>query len=272
MKNLLDGKIAIVTGGNGGIGLGIAEGFAEEGAKVIIASRNKEKNNSAIQKIKNISKDSTTFELDVNNQDSINSLMDFAIKEYGSIDILVNNAGISRRSDEPHLLPKSDWNDVIDTNLNSIHHMTSAVFPHLKKNKSGKIINIGSMMSIFGNANSAAYAASKGGVVQYTKSCAIAWAKYNIQINTILPGWIVTDMTNEFKKVKTFELMILACCVCISVETPPCAKNTPLPESRKELRLDTVAESRVSVAPLTNKTSIFSSIKPSLERSTDRVM
>ena len=69
------------------------------------------------------------------------------------------------------------------------------------ENKSGKIINIGSMMSIFGNANSAAYAASKGGVVQYTKSCAIAWAKYNIQINTILPGWIVTDMTNEFKKV-----------------------------------------------------------------------
>ena len=107
----------------------------------------------------------------------------------------------SRRSDEPHLLSKNDWDDVIDTNLNSIHHMTSAVFPHLKKNKSGKIINIGSMMSIFGNANSAAYAASKGGVVQYTKSCAIAWAKYNIQINTILPGWIVTDMTNEFKKV-----------------------------------------------------------------------
>ena len=133
MKNLLDGKIAIVTGGNGGIGLGIAEGFAEEGAKVIIASRNKEKNNSAIQKIKNISKDSTTFELDVNNQDSINSLMDFAIKEYGSIDILVNNAGISRRSDEPHLLPKSDWNDVIDTNLNSIHHMTSAVFSTFEK-------------------------------------------------------------------------------------------------------------------------------------------
>jgi 2-deoxy-D-gluconate 3-dehydrogenase len=114
---------------------------------------------------------------------------------------LVNNAVISRRSDEPHLLSKNDWDDVIDTNLNSIHHMTSAIFPHLKKNKSGKIINIGSMMSIFGNANSAAYAASKGGVVQYTKSCAIAWAKYNIQINAILPGWIVTDMTNEFKKV-----------------------------------------------------------------------
>jgi 2-deoxy-D-gluconate 3-dehydrogenase len=201
MKNLLDGKIAIVTGGNGGIGLGIAEGLAEEGANVIIASRNKDKNKTAIDKIKKISTDSETFELDVNNQDSINNLIEFAIEKYGKIDILVNNAGISRRSDEPHLLSKNDWDDVIDTNLNSIHHMTSAIFPHLKKNKSGKIINIGSMMSIFGNANSAAYAASKGGVVQYTKSCAIAWAKYNIQINAILPGWIVTDMTNEFKKV-----------------------------------------------------------------------
>ncbi len=201
MNNLLEGKIAIVTGGNGGIGLGIAEGFANEGAKVIVASRNKEKNKVAIEKIKKISKDSESFELDVNNQESINKLVDFTLEKYGNIDILVNNAGISRRSDEPHLLSRGDWNDVIDTNLNSIHHMTSAIFPHLKKNKSGKIINIGSMMSIFGNANSAAYAASKGGVVQYTKSCAIAWAKYNIQINAILPGWIVTDMTNEFKKV-----------------------------------------------------------------------
>lgn len=201
MNNLLEGKIAIVTGGNGGIGLGIAEGFANEGAKVIVASRNKEKNKFAIEKIKKISKDSESFELDVNNQESINKLVDFTLEKYGNIDILVNNAGISRRSDEPHLLSRGDWNDVIDTNLNSIHHMTSAIFPQLKKNKSGKIINIGSMMSIFGNANSAAYAASKGGVVQYTKSCAIAWAKYNIQINAILPGWIVTDMTNEFKKV-----------------------------------------------------------------------
>ena len=130
MKNLLDGKIAIVTGGNGGIGLGIAEGFAEQGANVIIASRNNEKNKSAIEKIKKVSKDSDIFELDVNNQDSINNLMEFTLERYGKIDILVNNAGISRRSDEPHLLSKSDWDDVIDTNLNSIHHMTSAIFPY----------------------------------------------------------------------------------------------------------------------------------------------
>ena len=199
--SLLKDKVAIVTGGNGGIGLGIAEGLADQGATIIIAARNEEKNKDAIKKIKLSSKDSETFKLDVNDQDSINNLMKFTTEKYGKIDILVNNAGISRRSDEPHLLSRNDWNDVIDTNLNSIHHMTSAVFPYLKKNKSGKIINIGSMMSIFGNANSAAYAASKGGVVQYTKSCAIAWAKYNIQINAILPGWIVTEMTNEFKRV-----------------------------------------------------------------------
>jgi len=199
--SLLKDKVAIVTGGNGGIGLGISEGLAYEGAKVIIAARNEEKNKHAIEKIKLSSKDSETYKLDVNDQNSIDKLMEFAIEKYGKIDILINNAGINRRSDEPHLMPKNDWDDVIDTNLNSIHHMTSAVFPYLKKNKSGKIINIGSMMSIFGNANAIAYAASKGGVVQYTKSCAIAWAKYNIQINAILPGWIVTDMTNEFKRV-----------------------------------------------------------------------
>ena len=164
-SSILKDKVAIVTGGNGGIGLGISEGFAEEGAKVIVAARNEEKNKDAIEKIKKISPNSETFNLDVNDQDSINKLMEFTLEKFGKIDILVNNAGISRRSDEPHLLAKSDWDDVIDTNLNSIHHMTSAVFPHLKKNKSGKIINIGSMMSIFGNANSAAYAASKGGVV-----------------------------------------------------------------------------------------------------------
>lgn len=198
-SSLLENKISIVTGGNGGIGLGIAEGLALQGSTVIIAARNNTKNISALDKLKDINGKCESFELDVNNEDTIKSLVEFVIKKFGKIDILVNNAGITRRSEEPHLLSKNDWKDVLDTNLNSIHDITSNIFPHMKKNKSGKIINIGSMMSIFGTGYASAYAASKGGVVQYTKSCAVAWAKYNVQVNSILPGWIVTEMTDGFK-------------------------------------------------------------------------
>ena len=123
-SSILKDKVAIVTGGNGGIGLGISEGFAQEGAKVIIAARNEEKNKAAIEKIKKISQNSETFNLDVNDQNSINKLMQFTLEKFGKIDILVNNAGISRRSDEPHLLPKNDWDDVIDTNSVSYTHLT----------------------------------------------------------------------------------------------------------------------------------------------------
>ena len=98
-SSILKDKVAIVTGGNGGIGLGISEGFAEEGAKVIVAARNEEKNKAAIEKIKKISPNSETFNLDVNDQDSINKLMEFTLEKFGKIDILVNNAGISRRRD-----------------------------------------------------------------------------------------------------------------------------------------------------------------------------
>ena len=199
MENLLEGKIAVVTGGNGGIGLGISEGLAEQGATVVIAARNEKKNSLALEKLKKINPNNDSAILDVNDNNSIEKTVDFVKEKFGSIDILVNNAGINSRSDEPHLLSKTDWNDVVDTNLNSIHHITSKVFPHMKETGAGKIINIGSMMSIFGTGYASAYAASKGGVVQYTKSCAVAWAKYNVQVNCILPGWIVTDMTNDFK-------------------------------------------------------------------------
>ena len=196
---LLDKKIALITGGNGGIGFGISEGLSKNGATVVIAGRNQDKNDTALEELRKINKKNDSVKLDVNNQASINECVNYVLEKFGRIDILVNNAGINRRSEEPHLLSKIDWKEVMDTNLNSIHDITSKVFPIMKENKSGKIINIGSMMSIFGTAYAAAYAARKGGVVQYTKSCAVAWAKYNVQVNSILPGWIVTEMTNDFK-------------------------------------------------------------------------
>ena len=199
--NLKD-KIALITGGNGGIGLGIANGFLSEGASVILLGRNKDKLEAAKKKIINEYDDSRVLaeQCDVTKRSDISEILDKIQKKFSGLDILVNNAGTNKRANEPHLLSDDDRRFVIDTNLTSIHNVTSLCFPIIKKRGGGKIINIGSMMSIFGSAYASAYAASKGGVVQYTKSCAIAWAKYNVQVNAILPGWIVTEMTDEFGK------------------------------------------------------------------------
>ena len=198
----LDGKVALITGGNGGIGLGIAKGFLSHGASVVLLGRNKTKlENSKKEIVEKFGTDSVmALKCDVTNRNEIATTLDKITTKFSKLDILVNNAGTNKRADEPHLLSDEDWRNVIDTNLTSIHSVTSLCFPILKEDGGGKIINIGSMMSIFGSAYASAYAASKGGVVQYTKSCAIAWAKYNVQVNAILPGWIVTEMTDEFGK------------------------------------------------------------------------
>lgn len=198
----LSGKVALVTGGNGGIGFGIAKTYAELGCSLIIVGRNQEKLQTAKFTLEKISDEDRilAIECDVSKRDSVTNVLDLAVGKFGGLDILINNAGINRRAEEPHLLSDEDWRSVIDINLTSIHTVTSLVFPLFKERGSGKIINIGSMMSIFGTAYAPAYAASKGGVVQYTKSCAVAWAKDNVQVNAILPGWIVTEMTQDFRK------------------------------------------------------------------------
>ena len=198
----LTGKVAFVTGGNGGIGLGMARAFAEQGAAVTIIGRNAEKLASARAGLEEISGADRVLalECEVTDRASVESAIDATVTRFGGLDILVNNAGVNRRADEPHLLSDEDWRYVIDVNLTSIHTITSLAFPHMKRRGGGKIINIGSMMSIFGTAYAPAYAASKGGVVQYTKSCAVAWAKDNVQVNAVLPGWIVTEMTEDFRE------------------------------------------------------------------------
>ena len=198
----LEGKVAFVTGGNGGIGLGMAKGFVEQGASVVLAARTRSKLDSAVAEISEIGDGAQdrvlAVECDVTKRPSIQAALDATVEKFGGLDIAVNNAGTNKRADEPHLLSEEDWQEVIDTNLTSMHSVTSLTFPLMKTRGGGKIINIGSMMSIFGSPYAPAYAASKGGVVQYTKSCAIAYAKYNVQVNAILPGWIVTEMTDEF--------------------------------------------------------------------------
>jgi len=195
----LGGKVAIVTGGNGGIGLGMAGGLAQAGATVAIVGRNETKSQSAVADIEARGGKSLAVVADVTDQGAIAAMVERVTRELGRIDILVNNAGINIRK-PPQALELAEWEDVIQTNLTSAFLCSKAVHPAMKAAGGGKIINIGSMMSIFGASFAPAYAASKGGIVQFTRSCAVAWAADNIQANAILPGWIDTDLTRRARE------------------------------------------------------------------------
>ncbi len=188
----LDGRVAIVTGGNGGIGLGMARGLTDAGARVVIAGRDSIKGAAAVASLGGA--EALFVTADVTSQDSCRRLVDEAVERFGRLDILVNNAGIAIRG-APEDCTEAEWRAVLDTNLTSAFFCAQAAYPRMKEAGGGKIVNIGSMMSVFGAPYSAPYASSKGGVVQLTKSLATAWAKDNIQVNVILPGWIDTELT-----------------------------------------------------------------------------
>jgi 2-deoxy-D-gluconate 3-dehydrogenase len=195
----LRGRVAIVTGGNGGIGLGMAKGLAKAGARVVVAARNREKSSAAVRELQSLGSDALALTVDVTDERSVEALVTDTAQQCGCIDILVNNAGINIRK-PAHELPIAQWQQVIDTNLTSAFVCSRAVYPHLKRAGGGKIINIGSMLSIFGASFAPAYGASKGGIVQLTKSLAVGWASDNIQVNAVLPGWIDTDLTRQARQ------------------------------------------------------------------------
>jgi len=191
----LKDKVAIVTGSNKGIGKGIAMAFAKFGAHVVVVGRNENLNIAVSEEIKSLGVRSLPVKLDVTDEKSVKIFFSTVMLEFGKIDILVNNAGTNIRK-SPELYSLEEWNFIMNTNLTSAFLCSKEAFMHMKNNKNGgKIINIGSMLSIFGGEYAAVYAASKGGIVQLTKSLAAAWASYEIQVNAILPGWITTDLT-----------------------------------------------------------------------------
>jgi len=192
--NLFDlkGKTALVTGGNGGIGLGMAKGLAAAGARVAIAGRDKSKNTEALKSIA----DGIAVEADLRDEKACRAMVAEAAKQLGRLDILVNNAGTNIRK-PPEDYSLEEWKLVVDTNLTSAFVAAQAAYPHLKRAGGGKIVNIGSMMSIFGASFVAPYGASKGGIVQLTRALACAWAKDHIQVNAVLPGWIDTALTRR---------------------------------------------------------------------------
>ena len=193
----LAGRAAIVTGGNGGIGLGIAEGLARAGASVAIAARDQSKTDRAVEGLSESGSKVMGLEIDVADEDSIADAVAAAVQRFGRLDILINNAGIAVRK-QPQDYSVDDWDQVLDINLKGTFLCARAVYPHMVEAGGGSIVNIGSMTSIFGSDWVSSYSASKGGVVQFTRSLAIAWAGEGIRVNAILPGWIRTELTSGY--------------------------------------------------------------------------
>ena len=192
----LSGKAALVTGGNGGIGLGMAKGLAQAGAAIAIAGRDESKNSAALAELKKTGVKAVALKADLKDEKSCRAMVAEAAERLGRLDILVNNAGVNVRK-APQDYTLEEWKLVLDTNLTSAFVASQAAYAHMKRAGAGKVINIGSMMSIFGASFVAPYGASKGGIVQLTRALATAWAKDNIQVNAVLPGWIDTALTQR---------------------------------------------------------------------------
>jgi len=192
-------KVVIVTGGARGIGFAIANSFAENGAISVILDLNQNAIDEAVKKIDDVGNKAVGFVADVTNSESVKAVFKDVFKKFGKIDALINNAGITKDG----LLMKmkeSDWQMVIDVNLKGTFNCTQAVSRFMLKQRFGSILNITSVIGIMGNAGQANYAASKGGVIAFTKSVAKEFASRNVRANSIAPGFIQTEMTEKLSK------------------------------------------------------------------------
>ena len=191
---LLQGKVAIITGATRGIGKGIAEVFAKEGAKIAFTYAGSVDKAKALEsELSNIT-EIKGYQSDASDYDAAQKLVEDVLAEFGTIDILVNNAGITR--DNLMLrMSKDDWDTIIKVNLDSVFNLTKAVIKPMMKAKSGSIINMTSVVGVKGNAGQANYAASKAGVIGFSKSIALELGSRNIRCNAVAPGFIETEMT-----------------------------------------------------------------------------
>src|SRR5262245_20305006 len=196
----LHGKVALVTGGNGGIGLGIARGLARAGRDVAMAGRNADKQRAAIEQLKGLGVKAIGLMADVTDAADVRRMVAETREQLGGPDILIANAGINIRK-APQEYSLEEWHRIVDTNLTSVFTCCQTVYPEMQRRGGGKIVTIGSMASLFGFDMASIYAATKGGVVQLTRSLAVAWAKDHIQVNCIVPGWIDTDLTRGARQV-----------------------------------------------------------------------
>jgi 2-deoxy-D-gluconate 3-dehydrogenase len=195
----LTGRVALVTGGNGGLGLAMAQGMAACGADIVLSGRNADKAKAALDSLTEYGRKTVFIAADLGTPAACRKLVAEAAEAFGRLDILVNNAGTSIRK-MPETYTDEEWHHVLDTNLTSAFVCSQAAYAAMKAGGGGKMINTGSMMSLFGAPYATPYCASKGGLVQMTRALATAWAKDNIQVNAILPGWIDTDLTRGARR------------------------------------------------------------------------
>lgn len=193
----LSGKVAIITGGSRGIGAAAAVFFAKAGANVVITfSSNKKAAEDVSHKVKKVGMDCLSLKIDVSNSNSGEKVVKETLKKFGRIDILVNNAGIWTYGKIGEMSEKV-WKKTMQVNLDGMFYMTNAVVPYMKKQKSGKIINISSTAGQRGESEHSHYAASKGGMISFTKAIATELGPYNINVNSVAPGWVDTDLNSE---------------------------------------------------------------------------
>ena len=205
----LTGQVAVVTGGNGGIGRGIALGLAEAGAAVAVFGRNEEKNQRVLSELKAIGVSSIALRVDVTERAALEPALNKVESELGGIGILVNNAGNASLSGGVLQEKPEDWDSVIETQLNGVFLLSKLAARSMLSRNFGKIINIASMYSFFGSGFAPSYSAAKGAIVQLTKSMAIELAPHNIQVNAIAPGWIETDLTASVRSMPLNDEILL---------------------------------------------------------------
>jgi len=192
----LQGKTAIVTGASGGIGQAVALAMAKAGADVAICGQNQERLAATAEMVKATGRRVLSYAMNVGNPESIQQTVDDVHKNWGRIDIMVNNAGITRDGLIIRM-SEQDWDEVINVNLKSVFLFSKAVARHMMKQRSGSIVNIASIIGLIGNPGQANYAASKGGIIAFTKSMARELASRNVRSNAIAPGFIETRMTEK---------------------------------------------------------------------------
>lgn len=204
----LTGKTAIVTGSTKGLGKGIAESLAKAGADIVVVSRHQQDCEKTAAQLEILGVQILACSCDVSEPDSIHALVKKTLERFGKIDILVNNAGtaVTVPAEE---VTENDWDRVVDTNLKGVFFMAQAVGREMIKQKCGRIINIASMFGLVGGKAIIPYLASKGGVIQVTRGLALEWAKHNIRVNAVAPGYVITainekELNDENVKKKLF--------------------------------------------------------------------
>ena len=212
---MLDGKTALVTGASRGIGRAIAIELAKNGADVIVNySKDEHGAIKVVEEIKKIGRVSLAIKADVSNFDEVSKMVGVIKNKFGKIDILVNNAGITMDR-TLRKMSKDEWNIVIDVNLNSIYNVTKNALPLLQKNS--RVINISSIVGVFGNFGQSNYAASKAGIIGFTKSLAKELGKHGITVNAIAPGFVESEMTKKIpflrKKIITWMIPLKRTCL-----------------------------------------------------------